>query len=72
MADCGSISACPFFNDKMQNMPGGADLFKQYYCLDDNSKCARYMVSKALGKQSVPSNLFPNQMLRAKQIIAQG
>lgn len=72
MAECEKLSACPFFNDKMDNMPAISDMLKKKYCLGDKTKCARYMVASALGKEKVPSDLYPNMIDRAKDIIASG
>lgn len=69
MAQCELIKNCIFFNDQMANMPTTAALFKQTYCEQDASKCARYRIFQALGRGKVPSDLFPNQESRAKQII---
>ena len=70
MVNCECLKACPFFNDKMANTPVTAEIYKKKFCLGDNAKCARYFVFKALGKPSVPSDLYPNQMERAKRILA--
>lgn len=71
MADCECISTCPFFNGKMaSNMPSVVDNMKARYCKGDSSGCARYMVFKAVGRGSVPTDLVPNQAARAQQIIA--
>ncbi|MDA8121972.1 MAG: hypothetical protein M0Z38_05320 [Deltaproteobacteria bacterium] len=72
MADCKMLEKCIFFNDKMQNMPAVADIYKQNYCRGDFSKCARFMVAEALGKEKVPSTLFPNQVELASEIIRKG
>jgi hypothetical protein len=72
MAECEKLSACIFFNDKMGDMPATAALTKKLYCRGDNSKCARYMVSKALGGPKVPPDLFPAEEERATKIIAAG
>jgi len=72
MAECEVLSTCIFFNDKMRDMPGTAAIYKKKYCQGDNSICARYMVFKALGKPKVPSDLFPNQDEKAREIIAAG
>jgi hypothetical protein len=72
MADCELLSKCIFFHDKMANMPATAASFKRKYCQGDNSNCARYMVFKALGREQVPADLFPNQEDRAKEVIAKG
>ncbi len=48
MKECDYLQNCPFFNDKMANMPATADLFKNNYCKDNFSNCARYIVREAL------------------------
>jgi hypothetical protein len=69
MANCVYLDDCPFFNDKMANMPMITQAYKQKYCHGDCSNCARYMVLCALGRQFVPVDLFPNQQDRAEYII---
>lgn len=69
MANCEKLEKCPFFNDKMVNMPTIAERLKERFCRCDKESCARYTVSQA-GKP-VPPDLFPNMMDRAKQIIAE-
>lgn len=68
MADCEMIERCPFFADMMPDMPQHAELFKELYCRGGNSICARYMVLKALGKDAVPKDLFPNETRRAQSL----
>lgn len=70
MADCECLPTCMFFNDQMKQMPITAAKYKRTYCKDDNRKCARYIVFKALGKESVPLDLFPNNIDRAIQIVS--
>ncbi|MGE3063540.1 MAG: hypothetical protein AB7T10_07910 [bacterium] len=72
MTDCAHLVKCPFFNDRMQSMPATADIYKKRYCRGDFNNCARFKVSKALGKENVPADLFPNQDERAKEIISDG
>ena len=72
MADCTCLAECPFFNDKMANMPKVAEMVKNKFCRGDNTECARHMVFLALGKEKVPGNLFPRHTDRAKEIIAEG
>jgi len=62
--------ACPFFNDKMANMPTIAEMMKQDICKGDFSKCARYMVFKALVSEKVPEDLIPKQVDWVEEIIA--
>lgn len=70
MPDCEMLSKCIFFNDKMQNMPVMATVMKKKYCQGDFSKCARYLVCKALGREKVPSDLTPSQEDRAHKLLA--
>ena len=53
-------------------MPAMADQYKSKYCKSDNSGCARHMVFKALGRENVPSNLFPHQLEDARKLAAAG
>ena len=69
MADCECLEGCPFFNDRMENMPGLSKIYKRNYCKTDSSKCARYVVFKTLGKPAVPGDLFPNQIEVAEELI---
>ena len=69
MADCECMPTCLFFNDKMAETPATADMLKQRFCLGDKNGCARYMVRSALGKDKVPSELYPNQKEKALHLI---
>ncbi len=69
MAECQCIAGCPFFNDKMANMPAVADIYKDRYCRGDWNGCARYRVFSSLGRESVPANLFPNELERAAELL---
>ena len=71
MADCPSLAGCIFFNDKMEQKLGMAELYKKRYCKGDNTKCARFMVASTLGKGTVPSSLYPNQTDVAQKLIAE-
>ncbi len=67
---CPSIESCPFFNDKMADMPAVTDNIKREYCNGDYTKCARYIVAQALGKENVPADLFPMNADRANELVA--
>lgn len=54
----------------MANMPSTAAVYKKIYCEQDYANCGRYMIFKAIGRENVPADLFPNQSDRAKAIIA--
>lgn len=70
MADCELLAGCLFFNDKMAGMPTTAELMKDSYCHDNSSECARHMVLQELGRSKVPSDLYPNDIERARLIIS--
>lgn len=67
--NCPSLAGCPFFNGRM---PAVEAAQKNQFCLGDNSSCARFMVAKALGKDNVPSRLYPHQKEKAEELIAKG
>lgn len=69
MANCPKIEKCPFFHDRMASKPSTAEMYKRSYCQGDNSQCARWVASKVL--TAVPVTLFPNQLDRAKELIAE-
>ena len=70
MADCECLPVCPFFNDKMAGMPAMAEMMKKKYCRSKFETCARFTVRQKLGKDKVPMDMFPNQMDRARKLIA--
>ena len=72
MADCDCLPGCPFFHDRMANMPALANIMKKKYCQGDFMACARHLVKEAMGKENVPGNLFPNQQDIANGLIAAG
>ncbi len=72
MTDCECLEKCPFFHDKMENMPSMAGMLKQRYCQGEWGLCARHRVFCALGRSAVPTDLFPNQVERVDEIISAG
>lgn len=69
MSDCELLPKCVFYNDNMSDMPTTSESMKKQYCTGDNTSCARFMVFKALGREAVPANLFPNNTDKAEEII---
>lgn len=70
MARCELTETCIFFNDQMASMPSTAAVYKKIFCEQDFANCGRYMIFKAIGRENVPKDLFPNQGDRAQAIIA--
>ncbi|MBN1646465.1 MAG: hypothetical protein JW874_00410 [Spirochaetales bacterium] len=72
MSDCEIAKSCPFFNDKMANMPADSAKLKENYCKSNSLHCARFMVYQALGENKIPPDLLPNEKEKAYPIIAEG
>ena len=69
MSKCELTETCIFFNDQMSGMPSTAAAFKKLYCEQDFDTCGRYMIFRAIGREHVPNDLFPNQTDRAQKLI---
>jgi hypothetical protein len=52
-----------------ESLEGMANIYKRRYCLGDNTECARHLVFLKLGKDAVPSDLYPNMRDRARKIL---
>ncbi len=72
MADCVCLPRCPFFNNRMADMPATAQLMKKRYCLGVQDSCARFMVFSKLGSEAVPLDLYPTQVERAREVLTLG
>jgi hypothetical protein len=72
MADCECLPGCLFFNNKMSDMPVTAERLKNHYCKGDNTECARHMIAVTKGKAAVPIDMFPQNIDRAKAMLAGG
>ena len=69
MGKCEIARDCRFFNDRMAIKPPLAAVFKVRYCKGSNQECARYIVYAACGRPAVPTDLAPNDQLRARTIV---
>lgn len=69
--ECECLEACPFFNDRMKNMPSFSSVLKQQFCRGDCEACARHRVFKRYGREAVPPDLFPDEHERADAILNQ-
>jgi hypothetical protein len=70
MARCECLAACPFFNGTLRTLPSCSELYKKTYCVEDNANCARYMVFRAMGREAVPPDLYPNDVLGASEVLS--
>lgn len=71
MQECELMDSCPFFNDQLKDDDEQIGIMKEKYCQSNNLNCARYMIFMALGRESVPKDLFPHQKEAAYVIIAE-
>lgn len=71
MPDCERIEHCRYFTEQLQDLEAVQEVWKRRFCRTDNSKCARHMVLRTLGKEHVPSYLVPTQVEEAQRIIDQ-
>ena len=69
MERCEMLDGCLFFNDQMKDMPTVTDMMKRMYCLWHYEQCARHRIATSLGRQKVPSDLFPNDTTKAKILL---
>lgn len=72
MSSCPFLAGCPFFNDKLANMPMISGYLKLQFCNDRYAECARYLVRTQLGPEHVPGDMFPNEPLRAHDMVQRG
>jgi hypothetical protein len=72
MANCECLPRCPFFNDRMANLPSLSAMMKRNFCQGEFAGCARFKVMKALGAAKVPSDLYPNMAERAAALVRAG
>lgn len=69
MCTCPVLDQCPFFKNKLTNMPPNSEVHKINYCINDSFKCARLLAARILGTNSIPQNLLPNEMLKIEELI---
>ena len=68
--ECKYIEKCIFYNDEMKDKPSAASVFKKMYCHGESVQCARNMVAEALGREHVPTALYPNNKAGALHCIS--
>jgi len=71
MPVCDFTENCVFFSEHMFDKSLLVNTYKTNYCWNNFSSCARYIVRKALGSDSVPLDLYPHNNDRAAKIISE-
>lgn len=70
MANCEFLEKCAFFNaEEIASLHNLVDYLKNTFCLDDFTKCSRYQIAAAIGREHVPVLMTPDQNLWAQQIL---
>ena len=70
MIACELQEQCIFFKCNTTDTAVATTALKMRYCTGGGYRaCARYIVSRKLGTDSIPPNLFPNQLYRLEEII---
>ncbi|MDH4139766.1 MAG: hypothetical protein OEV43_04270 [Coriobacteriia bacterium] len=69
MAACAYRHTCRFFSKgRLDGFSGIAGLFEARYCGSDYTSCMRYQIAEARGFDSVPSDMYPNDVARARNL----
>ena len=63
MARCILLDSCFFFNNGLSAMPCTTESLKDKYCRGNYGECARFLVFEASGRDKVPRDLSPNDVL---------
>jgi len=66
--DCELMELCPFFQNASADSKA-VSLLREVYCRGSQQQCARYVILKTVGREHVPSTLYPNQIHLAESII---
>lgn len=72
------MSTCKWFeNCRYFQISGDADnrlceLYRERYCEDGWTECARHRIAAARGADNVPAGLHPSMILLAEEIILRG
>jgi hypothetical protein len=70
MSGCETLDECPFYNNRLDNMPDVSEAMKRRYCLKNFTQCAIYIVRSSLGRKLVPADLHPDDMTRVKILLS--
>ncbi len=70
MAECQIAKNCPLYRSDATSQSVSRWL-KSHYCRGNFVLCARHTVHEAMGQEYVPADLFPNEQIRAHEIVSQ-
>ncbi len=65
---CELLKTCNFINIEVTSKLILKE-FKKKYCLANKDLCARYMIAKSSGLDSIPLDLYPNEYDKCLELI---
>ena len=68
MDSCELHKTCFFFNDAFSNMPQILGPLREKYCNGNFAICSRYKISQTIGRDMVPTYLYPNGFFETRII----
>ncbi len=72
MAECKIAKNCPLYCSQTNSQTAAISKWLQsQYCRGNYAMCARHTVHEAMGLEFIPADLFPNELIRAHQIVSQ-
>lgn len=72
MIECQIAKSCPFYKKSANSQQAAVSQWlKSQYCRGNFAMCARHTIHEAMGLEYVPADLFPNEVMRANQIVSQ-
>jgi hypothetical protein len=69
MLQCECMGDCVLYSDALVTMPGIARIFHEKYCTGNQFTCARYKAYQALGEGQVPSDLYPHEHAKLRELL---
>ncbi len=67
---CKYAAACPVFTTALGPLPHIGLRYRRAYCRGGWGECARYAVAEAVGRESVPAGMLPNEQDAASALVA--
>lgn len=72
MIECQIARSCPLYRGQKDSQTAAvSNWLKTQYCRGNFAMCARHTVHEAMGQEYIPADLFPNELIRANQILSQ-
>ncbi len=70
METCEFLDSCPFYLGTIVVKEADTETLKDEYCRKSPLRCARHMIAVSLGEDKIPEDLYPDEKMKAYEIIA--